>query len=45
MYAGQLIDIVDAKGATRESIGLLMAGVRDPIEQAVHQPARPEGKS
>src|SRR5690606_33931108 len=34
MYAGQIIDIVEAKQATRESIGLLMAGVRDHIEQA-----------
>lgn len=28
MYAGQIIDIVDAATATRESIGLLMAGIR-----------------
>lgn len=27
MYKGQIIDIVDAKDATRESLGLLMAGV------------------
>ncbi len=29
MYAGEIIDILDAKDANRESIGLLMAGVRD----------------
>ena len=45
MYAGQIIDIVDVKGATRESIGLLMAGVRDPMEQAVHQPTHHEKES
>jgi len=28
MYAGQIIDIVDAASATRDSIGLLMAGIR-----------------
>jgi simple sugar transport system ATP-binding protein len=45
MYAGQIIDIVDAKGATRESIGLLMAGVRDHAEQPVNQPAQHEKES
>ncbi len=45
MYAGQIIDIVDAKGATRESIGLLMAGVRNHAEQPVNQPAQHEKES
>jgi simple sugar transport system ATP-binding protein len=45
MYAGQIIDIVDATGATRESIGLLMAGVRDQTEQPVNQPPRHEKES
>lgn len=29
MYAGQIIDIIDAADATRDNIGLLMAGVRE----------------
>lgn len=33
MFKGQIIDIVDAKDATRESLGLLMAGVH-PSESA-----------
>ncbi|MBK9124572.1 MAG: ABC transporter ATP-binding protein [Chloroflexi bacterium] len=37
MYAGQIIDIVDAATATRESIGLLMAGVHSEAE------LKPEG--
>ncbi len=37
MYAGQIIDIVDAATATRESIGLLMAGIRgDQKAEALH---------
>ncbi|MCU0475108.1 MAG: ABC transporter ATP-binding protein [Anaerolineae bacterium] len=37
MYAGQIIDIVDAASATRESIGLLMAGIRgDHKPEATH---------
>ncbi|MCU0463772.1 MAG: ABC transporter ATP-binding protein [Anaerolineae bacterium] len=37
MYAGQVIDIIDAATATRESIGLLMAGIRDnPQSEANH---------
>ena len=32
MYAGQIIDVIDAEDANRERIGLLMAGVRN--EQA-----------
>lgn len=32
MYAGRIIDIVDAATATRESIGLLMAGVHSEAE-------------
>ena len=28
MYAGQIIDVIDAEDADRETIGLLMAGVR-----------------
>lgn len=33
MYAGQIIDIVDAADATRESIGLLMAGIRNGVKE------------
>lgn len=29
MYAGQIIDVLDIKDATREKVGLLMAGVRE----------------
>ncbi len=37
MYAGQIIDIVDAATATRESIGLLMAGIHgDHKAEAAH---------
>jgi ABC-type uncharacterized transport system ATPase subunit len=28
MYKGEVIDIVDRKDATREGLGLLMAGVK-----------------
>ncbi|MBC7870016.1 MAG: ABC transporter ATP-binding protein [Chitinophagaceae bacterium] len=35
MYAGEIIDILDAKDATRESIGLLMAGVRERKETVI----------
>ena len=33
MYKGQVLDILDAKDATRERLGLLMAGV---VKEAVH---------
>ncbi|RLC98306.1 MAG: heme ABC transporter ATP-binding protein, partial [Chloroflexi bacterium] len=29
MYAGEIIAVVDAEGATKEQIGLLMAGVKE----------------
>jgi len=29
MYAGRIIDVIDAADANRERIGLLMAGIRD----------------
>ncbi len=35
MYAGRIIDIVPAGEATRESIGLLMAGIKRDKEEAV----------
>ncbi|MBL8157835.1 MAG: hypothetical protein JNM70_27100, partial [Anaerolineae bacterium] len=36
MYAGKIIDTVDIQDATRESIGLLMAGIkRDKTEKVV----------
>jgi general nucleoside transport system ATP-binding protein len=28
MYRGEIIDVVDAKTATREQLGLLMAGIK-----------------
>lgn len=34
MYAGEIIDILDASEADRERIGLLMAGVREPQTSA-----------
>jgi ABC-type uncharacterized transport system ATPase subunit len=34
MFRGKIIDIVDAEGATREQIGLLMAGVTSEQEAA-----------
>ena len=45
MYAGQIIDVVDAADADRERIGLLMAGIKDdqqPTERAAAMSAPAE---
>ncbi len=34
MYQGQIMQVVDAKTANKESLGLLMAGIRSPEENA-----------
>ena len=39
MYKGRILDILDAKDATREKLGLLMAGVVDDVvhpEETAH---------
>jgi len=33
MYKGEIIDTLDAKGATREGVGLLMAGVKEQVAE------------
>ncbi len=43
MFAGEIMDIVPAEGATKEEIGLLMAGVR-PGEAGHHQAVVAEGQ-
>ncbi len=35
MYAGHILDILPAKGATREKLGLLMAGIQEQVHNAV----------
>jgi simple sugar transport system ATP-binding protein len=34
MYEGEIVDILPVEGATREQIGLLMAGVREGRKEA-----------
>jgi hypothetical protein len=38
MYRGKIIDILPAEAATKEKVGLLMAGVTQPVAEARELP-------
>jgi simple sugar transport system ATP-binding protein len=32
MFEGEILDVFSAAGATKEKLGLLMAGIKDPVK-------------